>query len=61
MPNTQCYINAYDQVNLYIMDLFNIGVLTVAITSDSVVFWLNNLLELCDSSRDVNIIKTNSM
>jgi len=38
MPNTQCYINAYDQVNLYIMDLFNIGVLTVAIRSDSVVF-----------------------
>jgi len=34
MPNTKCYISAYDQVNLYIMDLFNIGVLRVAITSD---------------------------
>lgn len=38
MPNTKCYISAYDQINLHIMDLFNIGVLRVAITSDSVVF-----------------------
>lgn len=40
MPNIKCYISAYDTVNLYIMDLFNIGVLSVAIRSDSVVFWL---------------------
>lgn len=40
MPNIKCYKSAYDPVNLCVMDLFNIGVLSVAITSDSVVFWL---------------------
>jgi hypothetical protein len=38
MPDTECYISAYDKVNLYVMDLFNIGLLRVAITSDSVMF-----------------------